>query len=71
MVWVLITGLLRVLCICPGKPNPVTVPKAPTMQNGTWRLMVVDDAAGDQGQIAGGWSIRCIRLRVVLLPREL
>lgn len=26
--------------------------------NGTWRLMVVDDAAGDQGQIAGGWSIR-------------
>jgi subtilisin-like proprotein convertase family protein len=26
--------------------------------NGTWRLMVVDDVAGDQGQIANGWSIQ-------------
>ena len=25
--------------------------------NGTWRLMVVDDVGGDQGQIANGWSI--------------
>ncbi len=26
--------------------------------NGQWKLMVVDDVAGDQGQIANGWSIR-------------
>lgn len=26
--------------------------------NGTWRLLVVDDVGGDQGQIANGWSIQ-------------
>lgn len=25
--------------------------------NGVWKLFVVDDTGGDQGQIAGGWSI--------------
>lgn len=31
--------------------------------NGTWKLRVVDDAAGDTGQVAGGWSIT-IKARV-------
>ena len=30
---------------------------AGTLANGTWRLYVVDDAAGDSGSIAGGWSL--------------
>jgi len=29
-----------------------------TNPNGTWSLFVVDDASGDVGQIAGGWSLR-------------
>jgi subtilisin-like proprotein convertase family protein len=28
-----------------------------TNPNGTWRLFVVDDASGDWGEIAGGWSL--------------
>jgi subtilisin-like proprotein convertase family protein len=28
-----------------------------TAPNGTWRLFAVDDASGDTGSIAGGWSI--------------
>jgi len=31
--------------------------------NGTWKLRVVDDAGGDVGQLAGGWSIT-IKARV-------
>jgi hypothetical protein len=31
--------------------------------NGTWSLWVVDDASGDVGEFAGGWSIK-IRARV-------
>jgi subtilisin-like proprotein convertase family protein len=29
-----------------------------TNPNGTWSLYVVDDASGDVGQIAGGWTLR-------------
>lgn len=29
-----------------------------TNPNGTWRLFVADDAAGDSGALAGGWSLR-------------
>jgi M6 family metalloprotease-like protein len=29
-----------------------------TNPNGTWKLFVYDDSAGDSGNIAGGWSLR-------------
>jgi len=29
-----------------------------TNPNGAWRLFVADDAAGDSGSLAGGWSLR-------------
>ena len=30
---------------------------AGTDPNGTWQLFVMDDAGGDVGEIAGGWSL--------------
>lgn len=46
-------------------PAPAPAPSSATAlsvfngtdPNGTWSLFVVDDAAGDTGSIAGGWSI--------------
>lgn len=35
-----------------------------TNPNGQWRLFVTDDASGDAGQFAGGWSLQ-IRARVL------
>lgn len=35
-----------------------------TNPNGFWKLFVVDDASGDSGQFAGGWSLQ-IRARVL------
>ena len=47
-------------------PAPAPTPSGPTPlsgfdgknPNGTWSLWVNDDAGGDSGQFAGGWSIR-------------
>jgi subtilisin-like proprotein convertase family protein len=33
--------------------------------NGNWRLFVIDDTAGDSGQIAGGWSLSVRTTKVV------
>ncbi|HYU33073.1 MAG TPA: proprotein convertase P-domain-containing protein [Thermoanaerobaculia bacterium] len=51
-----------------GDTFPAPAPAAPfganladfngTNPNGTWRLFVVDDAGGDLGSFAGGWSLR-------------
>jgi len=35
-----------------------------TNPNGRWKLYVVDDASGDSGQFAGGWSLQ-IKARVL------
>ena len=50
-----------------GDPFPAPAPAPPRATtlsafngqnpNGAWRLFVIDDAAGDSGQIAGGWSL--------------
>jgi hypothetical protein len=48
-------------------PTPVSSPDLVGFDgsnpNGPWRLWVMDDAGGDSGQLAGGWSIT-IRARV-------
>jgi subtilisin-like proprotein convertase family protein len=51
-----------------GDPFPAPAPAAPhgtalsafngVDPNGTWRLFVVDDAAGDFGSFSGGWSLK-------------
>ncbi len=46
-------------------PTPAPAPTSSTLAgfkgggpNGTWRLFVVDDAGGDVGSFAGGWSLQ-------------
>jgi subtilisin-like proprotein convertase family protein len=61
------SGSYRPTNINPGDPVPAPAPVPPNASamsvfqgidpNGTWRLYVVDDAGGDSGSIAGGWTL--------------
>ncbi len=72
------TGSFRPTNIDPGDvfPAPAPAPSAQTTlagaftginPNGTWQLFIVDDATGDVGSIAGGWSLS-ITTDVIALP---
>ncbi len=62
-----VSGTFRPTNIGTGDAFPAPAPAAPhgaaladfngTNPNGAWRLFVVDDAGGDVGSIAGGWSL--------------
>lgn len=65
---------------CPTEPDPDVWPTAPaspygqtlsvfdgTNPNGTWKLYIVDDCAGDAGSLAGGWSLTFAQPTVVVL----
>jgi subtilisin-like proprotein convertase family protein len=41
----------------PGPASTLSAAFTGTNANGTWRLFVVDDAQGDNGSIASGWSL--------------
>jgi len=65
---------------CPTEPDPDLWPTAPaspygstlsvfdnTNPNGTWKLYIVDDCAGDAGALSGGWSLTFAAPTVVVL----
>ena len=62
-----VSGTFRPTNVGTGDTFPAPAPAAPygaalsdfngTTPNGTWRLLVVDDAGGDLGSIGGGWSL--------------
>jgi len=62
-----VNGTFRPTNIGTGDPFPATAPAGPhgavlsafngVNPNGNWRLFVVDDAGGDLGSYAGGWSL--------------
>ena len=66
--------------VCPTEPDPDLWPTAPaapygqtlsmfdnTNPNGTWKLYIVDDCAGDAGSLSGGWSLTFAAPTVVVL----
>jgi subtilisin-like proprotein convertase family protein len=68
----LVSGTFRPTDITPGDVFPAPAPAGPyvaslagfkgTNPNGTWRLFALDDAGGDLGQLAGGWSLNITTL---------
>jgi uncharacterized repeat protein (TIGR01451 family) len=63
----IVSGTVRPTDFAPADSLPAPAPAGPyaaslgafagSNPNGTWQLFVFDDAAGDSGSIAGGWSL--------------